>query len=65
MKIFSKTKTKSNDNVRLTVPCIICGETVVLTKQETEYMCLPNATYLYKVCDNCKKAILKLREDDK
>ncbi len=63
MKFFSKTQ--ANNNLRFTVPCIICGEPVVLTEQETEYMRLPNAAYLYKVCNNCKNAILKLRGDGK
>lgn len=39
------------------VKCIICGETVPLTEEEL------SMSYVVKICDKCKKAIMKVREE--
>lgn len=41
----------------VSVPCIICGELVELTDYE-EKCCRD----IYKVCDKCKQAVMKIRE---
>lgn len=41
------------------VPCVICGETVILTPNEE--MASRYKT-IVKVCDKCKQAIMKIRE---
>ena len=44
----------------LSVSCIICGENVELNM--TEEMGSRNGHYIFKVCDECKKAVMKMRE---
>lgn len=42
------------------VPCIICGEMVELSEIE-----LNSIGNIYKVCNKCREAVLKLREQNK
>ena len=44
----------------IAVSCIICGESIELTMEEE--MGSRNGHYIFKVCDECKKAIIKMRE---
>ena len=39
------------------IECLICGEGVPLNEFKQEQK------YLYKVCDKCKKAVMKMRGD--
>ena len=41
------------------VECLICGQSVLLT--EFEEMVARNHS-IYKVCDKCKQAVMKMRE---
>ena len=43
----------------ISVECLICGESVLLTG--IEEMVARNHS-IYKVCDKCKQAIMKMRE---
>ena len=49
-----------NVSVTLATSCIICGESVPLTMEEE--MGSRNGHYIFKVCDDCKKAVMKMRE---
>lgn len=49
----------TNDDVRLSVFCIICGESAELTENEELSVLWGHAPT--KVCNECKKAILRLR----
>lgn len=44
----------------LCTSCLICGEDVELTMKEE--MGSRNGHYIFKVCDECKKAVMKMRE---
>ena len=46
--------------VTLATSCIICGESVPLTMEEE--MVSRNGYYIFKVCDKCKEAVMKMRE---
>lgn len=49
-----------NVSVPLATSCIICGESVLLTMEEE--MESRNGHYNFKVCDECKEAVMKMRE---
>lgn len=49
----------TTDNVRLGVFCIICGESVELTKNEELAVMWGHSPI--KVCNECRKAILRMR----
>ena len=49
-----------NVPVTLAASCIICGESVPLTMEEE--MGSRNGYYIFKVCDVCKEAVMKMRE---
>ena len=49
-----------NVPVTLATSCIICGESVPLTMEEE--MGSRNGHYIFKVCDECKEAVMKMRE---
>lgn len=40
--------------------CLVCGESVILTKNEL--MAIEHRHDIYKICDKCKAAILHIRE---
>ncbi len=42
------------------VSCIICGEPVELTMEEE--LGAKNGHYIFKVCDECRNAVMKIRE---
>lgn len=44
----------------LCVSCIICGESIELTMAEE--MGSRNGHYIFKVCDECRRAVMKMRE---
>ena len=49
-------------SVKLSIPCLICGESVVLA--EPEVAALNHGLNLHsKICDKCKKAILHYRKE--
>jgi hypothetical protein len=54
-----KIKIKTTENY-LSTPCIICGEDVELNM--TEEMSSRCGNYIFKVCDECKEAVMKMRE---
>ena len=39
------------------VQCLICGESVPLNELEAQQK------HIYKICDKCKKAVMKMRGD--
>lgn len=49
-----------NVPVTLATSCIICGESAPLTTEEE--MGSRNGHHIFKVCDECKKAVMKMRE---
>lgn len=44
----------------LCVSCIICGESIELTMAEE--MASRYGHHIFKVCDECKEAVMKMRE---
>ena len=50
-----KIKIKTIENY-LTTPCLICGKSVKLTK------CEAMEKNIFKICDECKNAVMKMRE---
>lgn len=54
--------TKINTNQSwIGMPCIICGESVALTSNEV--LSLEHGLHIHsKVCDKCKAAVLRIRE---
>lgn len=44
----------------IATPCIICGESVELNM--IEEIGIRNGHYVFKVCDKCKRAVMKMRE---
>lgn len=51
--------TSVTDKCGLCVSCIICGESIELTMAEE--MGSRNG-HIFKVCDECKEAVMKMRE---
>ena len=49
-----------NVSVTLATSCIICGESIELTMAEE--MESRHGHHIFKVCDECKKAVMKMRE---
>lgn len=49
------------DSSRLSVACIICGETIELTPNEEASLYYGHSIGS-KVCDKCKQAVLYIRE---
>ena len=43
-------------------PCLVCGDDIALTEQE-QIMLEHGLSIEPKICDKCKKAILKMREE--
>ena len=54
-----KIKIKTTEN-HLATSCLICGESVPLTMEEE--MGSRNGHYIFKICDECKNAVMKMRE---
>ena len=48
-------------DIEVSVACVICGNSVPLSKEETSVM-LSKATTPVKICEQCKAAILMVRE---
>lgn len=53
--------TPRNNKLWLGTPCIVCGETVLLTEDE-EMFVYGGCKIQSKMCDKCKKAVLFIRE---
>lgn len=51
----------TSTNVRLCMPCLICGESVVLTQEEELSLQYGHSVHS-KICDKCKQAILHIRK---
>ena len=52
-----------NEKVSIATPCLICGEMIELTEiEESAVLC---GESFYKVCDKCKQAVMKMREQIK
>ena len=51
-----------NSKISIGVPCIICGEIVKLTELEES---ITRGREIFKVCDKCKQAVMKMREQIK
>ena len=63
MKIAFK-ETMGPDKSYLGAPCIICDESVPLT--QNEILSLEHGHHIHsKVCDKCKAAVLRMREQMK
>ena len=45
----------------LSSDCIICGESVLLTSDES--LALQHGAPIIKVCDKCKNAIMRIRDE--
>lgn len=53
----------NNAEIRLCGKCIVCGESAELTS--TENCNAMHGQMIIKICDECKEAILKMREQMK
>ena len=51
-----------NSKISIGVPCIICGELVKLNELEESII---RGREIFKVCDKCKQAVMKMREQIK
>lgn len=51
-----------DSKISIGVPCIICGELVKLTELEES---ITRGREIFKVCDKCKQAVMKMREQIK
>ena len=53
----------TRQKVSLATDCLICGEMIELTEiEESAVLC---GGSFYKVCDKCKQAVMKMREQIK
>lgn len=52
--------TSDTSKIGLCVSCIICGESIELTNLEE--MASRCGQPIFKVCDECKAAVMKMRE---
>ena len=50
-----------NNHVTLCIKCLICDESIDLDEYEEEYVKYNKP--LFKVCDKCKAAVMKIRND--
>lgn len=47
---------------KIYVSCIICGEQIALNENEEHYLICGGGA-IFKVCDKCKQAVMKMRGD--
>ena len=50
-----------NVNAKIGTYCLICKESVELTAEEEMRLMYGHGYHFHKVCDECRKAILRLR----